>query len=115
MPTKRPTEVSYTPHFENAAKRLQKKYRHIDADLRVLVEKLEQGETPGDQIQKVGYTVFKVRLKNSDAAKGKSGGYRVIYYLKTATHTVLLTIYTKSDYPDIAIHLIRGIIEDYES
>ncbi len=114
MPTL-PTKVSYAPYFENAAKRLQRKYRHLSADLRPLVEQLEQGETPGDQIQGIGYTVFKVRLKNSDVSKGKSGGYRVIYYLKTATHTVLLSIYTKSDYSDIPSDTLRQIIADYEA
>ena len=112
MPRKQPIKVSYAPYFESAAKRLQKKYPHIATNLRPLVEQLELGETPGDQIQGVGYTVYKVRVKNSDAAKGKSGGYRVIYYLKTATHTILLTIYTKSDTSDIPADAIRRIIED---
>jgi hypothetical protein len=34
---------------------------------------------PGDQISGTGFTVFKVRVKNSDIRKGKRAGYRVIY------------------------------------
>ena len=45
--------------------------------------------------------MFKVRAKNSDIQKGKSGGYRVIYYLKTNTQILLITIYSKSDRTDI--------------
>ena len=112
MPTTPPTKVSYAPYFENAAKRLQRKYRHLANDLHPLVEQLEQGETPGDQIPGIGYTFYKVRVKNSDVAKGKSGGYRVVYYLKTTTHTVLLNIYAKSEASDIALDLIRRIIAE---
>jgi len=36
---------------------------------------------------------IKVRLRNSDAQRGKSGGYRVIYYLKTKAKIILVTIY----------------------
>jgi mRNA-degrading endonuclease RelE of RelBE toxin-antitoxin system len=53
--------------------------------LKTLVNQLEQGETPGDQIQGTGHSVYKVRLPNTDAQRGKSGGYRVIYYLKTSS------------------------------
>ena len=51
---------------------------------------------------------------NSDILKGKSGGYRLIYYVKTATGIILLTIYTKSEQADIAADDIRDIISDYE-
>jgi mRNA-degrading endonuclease RelE of RelBE toxin-antitoxin system len=37
-----------------------------------------------DEVAGAKYQIFKVRLKNSDTRKGKSGGYRVIYYLKTS-------------------------------
>jgi mRNA-degrading endonuclease RelE of RelBE toxin-antitoxin system len=49
----------------------------------------------GDQIPGVGYSVFKVRIKNSNNQKGKSGGYRFIYYLKTDTQILLITIYSQ--------------------
>lgn len=58
--------------------------------------------------------VFKVRVRNSDVQKGKSGGYRLIYYLKTETSVILLTIYTKSEQADVAADIVRGIIAEYE-
>ncbi|WP_423753440.1 hypothetical protein [Chlorogloeopsis fritschii] len=55
-----------------------------------------------------------MRVRNSDTQKGKSGGYRLIYYVKTATGIILLTIYTKSEQVDIAADDIQSIITDYE-
>jgi mRNA-degrading endonuclease RelE of RelBE toxin-antitoxin system len=75
---------------------------------------LQQGETPGDQIPGTQYTVFKVRIKNSDIAKGKSGGYRVIYYVKTSEWVVLITIYAKTEQSDISPEIIKQIIDDYK-
>jgi len=60
------------------------------------------------------YTVFKVRVRNSDVQKGKSGGYRVIYYLKTETQILLVTMYSKSDRSDITTTKIREILNRAE-
>ncbi|GLI35759.1 hypothetical protein DAMNIGENAA_31920 [Desulforhabdus amnigena] len=66
-------EIVYTPEFKRNLRQLAKKYRRIKSDVQPLIEDLTQGKTPGDQIQHIQYEVFKVRAKNSDAAKGKSG------------------------------------------
>jgi len=68
--------------------------------------------TPGDRVQGAGYTVHKVRLPNSDAQRGTSGGYRVIYYIQTASGRLLVTIYSKADQSDIPDDDIRRIIEE---
>ncbi|GAB5536329.1 MAG: hypothetical protein Rubg2KO_25780 [Rubricoccaceae bacterium] len=59
-----------------------------------------------------GHVVYKVRLANSDARRGKSGGYRMIYYARTAERVVLVTIYSKSDQGDISAAAIRQIIKE---
>ncbi|MGG6266571.1 hypothetical protein [Leptolyngbya sp. AN10] len=46
--------------------------------------------------------------------KGKSGGYRLIYYLQTTTGIILLTIYPKSEQADIDADEIKAIIEQEE-
>ena len=61
------------------------------------------------------YTVFKVRARNSDVQKGKSGGYRVIYYLKTETQILLVTMYSKSEQSDITSAEIREILKRAEA
>jgi mRNA-degrading endonuclease RelE of RelBE toxin-antitoxin system len=56
-----------------------------------------------------------VRVRNNDLQRGKSGGYRVIYYIETQDEVILLTIYSKSDQSDVPADTIRRIIEDYLS
>lgn len=63
-------------------------------------------------MQGVQIIVYKVRLANRDASRGKSGGYRVIYYLPTDDLTLLLTIYSKTDQSDIVADEIRRILDD---
>jgi mRNA-degrading endonuclease RelE of RelBE toxin-antitoxin system len=75
---------------------------------------LRAGEVPGDQIQGVGYTVYKARVKNSDLQRGKSGGYRIVYYLRTTTTLILLTIYAKSQQADVSTEELRQIIKEVE-
>ncbi len=77
-----------------------------------LIEQLQRGETPGDQLQITRYTLYKVRVANRDAQRGKNGGYRVIYYIQTENRIILLTIYSKSDQNDIGIEDLRSIIND---
>ena len=52
-----------------------------------------------------------MRLKNSDSQKGKSGGYRLIYWIVSPEVIVLLDIYSKSDQSDIEVDEIRQIIK----
>ncbi|MCC5636417.1 type II toxin-antitoxin system RelE/ParE family toxin [Nostoc sp. CHAB 5844] len=107
-------QVEASPTFKRNIRALAKKYRSIRNDIQPVIEQLEQGELPGDKVPGVGYTVFKLRVRNSDTQTGKSGGYRLIYYVKTATGIILLTVYTKSEQVDIATDDIQSIITDYE-
>jgi mRNA-degrading endonuclease RelE of RelBE toxin-antitoxin system len=109
-----PIQIALTPRFKKDLRELAKRYRSIRADLQSLTEQLQAGETPGDQIAGIQYKIFKVRLKNSNIQKGKSGGYRVIYYLKTDTKIILITIYSKSDFSDVSNETIEAAIAQYE-
>jgi mRNA-degrading endonuclease RelE of RelBE toxin-antitoxin system len=101
--------------FAAEIRQLAKRYRRIRLDIQPVIDQLEAGELPGDQIPGMDYTLFKVRVKNSDAQRGKSGGYRVIYYLKTATQILLVTIYSKSDKSDITAVEVQEIITRAET
>jgi len=108
-------EIVYTPEFKRNLRQLAKKYRHIKSDVQSVIEDLIQGRTPGDQIPGIRYEVFKARAKNSDAAKGKSGGYRIIYYRPSWGPIVLITIYSKTEQSDITPTAIRRIISECET
>jgi len=106
-----PIQVVYTAEFKDNLKRLAKRYRHIKSDLEPLINQLSDGELPGDRVTGTKYVVYKVRIANSDNQKGKSAGYRVIYCVEDIQKIALVTIYSKSDQPDIKSHEINAIID----
>lgn len=110
-----PIKVFVAEEFFRAARKLQKRYPNILNDVGVLRAQLAAGETPGDRLQGLAYKAYKVRLGNRDARRGKSGGYRVVYYLETTDQVVMITIYSKSDQPDIPAETLRRLIADYEA
>ncbi|KPQ39267.1 MAG: Cytotoxic translational repressor of toxin-antitoxin stability system [Phormidium sp. OSCR] len=93
MSTNSPIQVLVSDRFVTEIHQLAKRYRRIRLDVQPVIDQLEAGELPGNQIPGMDYTLFKVRVKNSDAQRGKRGGYRIIYYLKTETQILLVTIY----------------------
>jgi mRNA-degrading endonuclease RelE of RelBE toxin-antitoxin system len=107
-------EISLTLRFQKDLRDLSKRYRSIRKDLQSLIEQFQASEFPGNEVAGAKYQIFKVRLKNSDTRKGKSGGYRVIYYLKTAQAVILVTIYSESDFSDVSNETIEEAIAQFE-
>ena len=107
-------DIQLTREFQKKARLLAKKYRHIKTDLKPILEKLRLGETLGDRIPGLKYIVYKLRVRNSDIQKGKSGGYRLIYWLQKPSGIVLLDIYSKSEQDNIALTTIQQIINNFE-
>jgi mRNA-degrading endonuclease RelE of RelBE toxin-antitoxin system len=105
--------ITFAPKFQRQLRILAKKYRHIYTDIQPILEQLQTGTFVGDQISGTGYTVMKVRVKNSDIQKGKSGGYRLAYEIESPTNLFVLKIYySKSEQADIsAIELITILAE----
>lgn len=106
-------EIRLTPEFQRKLKNLAKKYRQVPTDLQPVLKQLQHGEFLGDQIPGIGFTTMKVRIRNSDTQKGKSGGYRLIYWISSTELIVLLDIYSKSDQGDIELDEIRQIIKGF--
>lgn len=107
-------EVEYGAAFKRQLKRLARRYRRIKSDIGPVIEALRAGKTPGEQMTGHDYTLYKVRAQNSDSQRGKSGGYRIIYYLKTNTRCILVTIYAKSDQEDIAPDVANRLLSEVE-
>ena len=84
-------------------------------DVQPVIDQLQAGQTPGEQIPRVGYRVFKVRVQNTDIDKGKRSGYRMIYYVQTPSAVILITIYSKSDQGDVTPDFVRRVIGEYEA
>lgn len=87
--------ISSIPLFDKQAKRLTKKYPSLKKDLAGLIEKLADEPEQGTAL---GNSFYKIRLAIASKGKGKSGGARVITYVKVAHNTVYLTsIFDKSE------------------
>ena len=109
-------DVEFTPEFKRNLRSLAKKYRHIRSDVQPVIDQIREGDFVGDQIPKTGdHTIFKVRVRNRDIRKGKSAGYRLIYYVKTEKKVILITFYSKTEQSDITPNQIRRILKNYES
>jgi mRNA-degrading endonuclease RelE of RelBE toxin-antitoxin system len=106
-----PTRVSIPDPFQKELKRLARKYPKVLNVVETLISRLESDHRPGDKIPHVGYDVYKVRLRNPSARRGKSGGFRVIHYVQTADSAVLLTIYSKTEQMDISPDEIRQVLQ----
>jgi mRNA-degrading endonuclease RelE of RelBE toxin-antitoxin system len=106
------TAVSVTDRFQKDLKWLARKYPRVLDVVEELVNTLESNQRPGDKIPHVGYDVYKVRLSNPSAGHGKSGGFRVIYYVQLSDRVVLLTIYAKTERIDISPEEIRGVLRE---
>lgn len=78
-------EIETSAEFDRRSKALIKKYRNLTLDLQPLTVALQSGETPADILTGLKILAFKVRVINSNLSRGKSGGYRVIYYVVLPT------------------------------
>lgn len=87
--------ISSIPLFDKQAKRLAKKYPSLKKNLTELIESLTYNPEQGNAL---GNKFYKIRLAVASKGKGKSGGARVITYVKITADTVFLTsIYDKSE------------------
>lgn len=88
-------EVFTLPQFDKQAKQLGKKYPSVKNELAALIESLA---TEPKQGQFLGNDFYKIRLAIEPKGRGKSGGARVITYVKVIATTVYLTfLYDKSE------------------
>jgi mRNA-degrading endonuclease RelE of RelBE toxin-antitoxin system len=106
-----PTRIGVSGRFKREIKRLVRKYPSIQQEVKDLETQLKNDLRPGDKMPNVGYDIYKVRLRNPSAGKGKRGGFRAIYYLFTGEHVILLTIYSKSEQEDVSLDVLRKIIK----
>lgn len=80
--------------FKREFNDLFKKFRNIAKDVDIIIQKLKENPKVGKSL---GSNCYKIRVKNSDINKGKSGGYRLITYLIRNDRIYLLAIYSKTE------------------
>lgn len=100
-------ELSY--NFQKEAKRLSKKYPSLKNELEELFSKLKENPTFGTPL---GNDIYKIRLAISSKNKGKSGGARVLSFVKITKTTVLLfSIYSKGEINNLTEKQIKNLIK----
>ena len=97
-----------TPEFKKSVKKLSKRYASIANDLKTLKAELDNDPTAGVHLYN---NCYKIRLKNSSIPTGKSGGFRVVYFLKKEEKIYLLEIYSKSDMENIDENRLKNILK----
>ena len=106
-------KIIFSTRFLKDSKKLKKKFPTIDQDLLDLVNEIEKGKKIGDKLTNIdGLPIYKDRIQNSAVKKGKSGGFRVIYYLEINNIAYFITIYSKSDQQNIKSKEIISILKD---
>ena len=100
--------VKITRYFEYEAKPLLKKYASLKGELEKLGKVLSENPEKGTPL---GNNLYKIRLAIASKGKGKSGGARVITYLKTEQGSVyLLSIYDKGKKNTLSDKEIKNIL-----
>lgn len=104
-------KVELTENFKKEAKKLVKKYASLRTELAELGKELAENPTIGTPL---GNDVYKIRLAIASKNKGKSGGARVISFVKIIDETVyLLSIYNKGEKDAISDIEIAKLLEGY--
>jgi len=105
-------KIELSSIFEKRFIRLQKKFPNVHIDLEKITEILAQDPRAGDAIPQLYEMAWKIRMASSDMKKGKSGGFRIIYYYKhPEPEIVLLDIYAKNERADIPKKEIEVILK----
>jgi mRNA-degrading endonuclease RelE of RelBE toxin-antitoxin system len=103
-------KVLPTPLFERELKNLSKRHSSIKNDLAATIDLLKKNPRLGESL---GNNCFKVRMAIASKNKGKSGGARIITYLKILEEIIyLISIYDKSDTDTITDKEIISRIKD---
>ena len=100
--------LTITP-FDKQIKRLARKYPSLKSEFAALISSLEEQPIQG---KAMANNCFKIRMAIKSKGKGKSGGARVIIHLQVSENTVfLLSIYDKSEQPDITDKEINYLLQ----
>ena len=104
-------KIELTDNFKNEAKKLIKKYASLRTEIIELGKELAENPTSGTPL---GNDVYKIRLAIASKNKGKSGGARIISFVKIIDETVyFFSIYNKGDKDSISDKEIEELIKDY--
>ena len=108
--------VIFTSSFKKSVKYLEKRFPRVKEDVRIAVQVLLQEPKLGVVIPSGG-GIRKLRVRNSDQGRGKSGGYRLLYYVEDQQQQALyvLLLYAKSDRDEVTRKELQDLLDAVES
>jgi mRNA-degrading endonuclease RelE of RelBE toxin-antitoxin system len=92
-----PWTIERLPAFDKAMGELQERFPHAETDI---LEEFKAGPPQmADPLPAYGRKLWKARAGSKDLKRGKSGGFRIIYYWdkELPNYCVLGTAYFKGD------------------
>jgi hypothetical protein len=103
--------LNFLQILKKKQKKLSKKYPSLKIELTGLFAELEENPTLGTPF---GNDIYKIRLAIASKNKGKSGGARVMSFVKVTDTTVLLfSIHNKGNKDTITDKEIENLISKY--
>lgn len=106
-------ELIPTSVFLKELKKLRKKYASLESDLENLGDQLQSNPTMGVEVYK---NCYKIRFAIKSKSKGKSGGGRLITWVKLEKERIyLLSIYDKSERESITDQYIKALLNSLET
>lgn len=103
-------EIFLPEFFKKIVKDLKKKYPSVKDDLKTALRVLLSNPELGKSLQGFG-DVKKLRVQNSDAARGKRGGHRLIYLVDHADKKIIpLLLYSKSQKQDVTERELKALL-----
>lgn len=109
-----PIEFRFTRPCVNDIKQLRKRFRLIDRDIDALRDDFHDATNRGVPSSGYGIELYKARLTNRSARRGKSGGFRAIYHPDHEGRFIFIHIYSKTDQNDASASEILERVKDIE-
>lgn len=112
-----PTRVRTTEDFDKQVARIARKFPAVLDEVATFISRLTSADVtqlPGRRVRRLGYTVYKGRLPNRSARRGKRGGFRVYYWIPGQDHLVLVAICSKTEQEGIVESELRRLIADID-
>jgi len=106
-------EVKLGAVFKKNVKHFKKHFPNVADDVKSVIKRLQEDPHLGDVVpgQK---GVRKIRVDNSDMNKGKSGSYRLLYFvIDRPTETLyILMLYAKNQRDKIPTNEVLGVLRE---
>ncbi|MCY3866462.1 MAG: hypothetical protein OXG68_13580 [Chloroflexi bacterium] len=112
-----PTRVRTTEDFDKQVARLARKFPAVLDEVAEFIARLRRDDLvqlPGRRIRRTGFTVYKERLPNRSARRGKSGGFRIYYWVRRRDYLVLVAICSKTEHEGFIESELGRMIEGFE-